>query len=83
MGDIASTRKEALALGKDVRSAHFKLGHDCSGEKQPLQSNKDTKTFEPVKQVAVPDPNIQIGMTATSGKGIDRFQSSYKFGNRM
>jgi hypothetical protein len=58
------------------------LGSDYQQEK-PLKEGENH--FEPVKRLNDPIPNIHIDHRgpAAGAQGAERFESSYKYGNRM
>lgn len=83
-GQAATAKIERDAYGKDIRTAHFKFGHD-SQKPQTQGCDNSTNQFEPMKQMQAPEPSIKLQMTSdvSGGRTSDRFQSTYQFGNRQ
>ena len=70
--------------GKEVRKSHFLIGTDKDKE-IPVKGDGQSNQFEPTVAIKAPEPTIKIDHNgvARGVQGPDRFQSSYKYGNRM
>ena len=83
LNNVAQAAQERANNGAELRKSHFLIGTDNQKEGPAKEGGHDN--FEPTQMVKAPEPKIKIDHNgvARGVQGPDRFQSSYKYGNRM
>lgn len=84
LSQVAEAKQERQNNGADLRKSHFMLGTDKDKER-PVKTENPSGAFEQTKAFKAPEPTIKIDHNgvAAGESGKSRFQSSYKYGNRM